>query len=203
MQYSKTFAPSIQSLSTEPLLSTSIAIYIDPLGKKLILNNFSSADGYFLFIHATLNRCTQVRSAGFFFSNANYVVSLAGCLSQPLNDSSSDEIMVLEVALQTAIDLHIPVKHIFCAHHTILEFIQSSDQLTSWRFRPQLNNLKFLLDMCERPNIHLIPLSWQESIPAANLASIDFKHRNLNPFLFGRDLPYWIMRSLFDNGFVF
>lgn len=107
---------------------------MNPLGKKLILNNFSSADGYFLFINATSNHTTLVKSVGFFFSNANYVISLTGCISQPMNGNSSDEIMVLEVALQTVIYFHIPVNHIFSAHHTILEFLCSSDHITAWWF---------------------------------------------------------------------
>ncbi|KAH7667047.1 Reverse transcriptase zinc-binding domain-containing protein [Dioscorea alata] len=107
----------------------------NPLGKKLILNNFSSADGYVhvLFTHAITNPSSQVRSIGFFISNSNYIVSLAGCLSQSMLNNS---LVALEVALQTAMDYHFRIKHIFCDHHGIKNTIWNPDQLISWRFRP-------------------------------------------------------------------
>lgn len=188
---------------------TRTTVYVDefslstknPFGRKLILNNFSTADGYFLFTHAATNYNLQVRSICFFFSNANYEISLAGCVSQCLLDYSLDEIFALEVALQTALALHIPVKHILYEHHAILDLIQCSDHTSSWRFQQQISNLNFLMDMCNRLHIHIIPASW--GIPAANLASIGFHHQHLNLFLFGKDLPFWIMQSFLNNGFSF
>lgn len=57
------------------------------LGQKLILNNFSYSDELFLFSHASINQGTKVRSVGFFLSNANYVVNIAGCSAQAIDDS--------------------------------------------------------------------------------------------------------------------
>lgn len=76
----------------------------DPIDKKIILNNFSSANGPFFLTHAASIHNLQVRSIGFFITNANNFVSLIGCLSQPMNDNSSNEIFTLEVALQIALE---------------------------------------------------------------------------------------------------
>lgn len=173
----------------------------DSIGRKLIVNNFTCADGHFLFLHAISNHSTQVRSVGFIFVNSNCVVYLAGCFSQGMMDNSSDDLLALEVALQIAVNRHITVKHIFCAQANIAEFLSASDHTTIWCFQPQIDNVKFLLDISNQPKIHLIPDLW--GVPAANLASLGFKHRHLNLFLFGRDLPFWIMRSMLEFGFVF
>lgn len=116
-------------------------------------------------------------------------------------DNSFDDLLALEVALQSAINFHIRINHIFYAHHIILETIRSLDHLTSWWFSSQISNLQFLLDMCNRPNIHVTPPAWL--IPAINLPSIGFWYRHLNLFLVGRDLPYWMMRSFTEQGFIF
>lgn len=175
--------------------------FSDPLGKKLILNNFSNGDDNFLFTHAIANPNTQVRSIGFFIINSNYIVSLAGCLSQSMLNNSLDELFALEVALQTAMDFNIRFKHIFCDHHGIKDTIWSPDQLTAGRFRPQISYLKFILDMSNQPHLHVIPSAWL--MLAINLATIGFNYQHLNLFLAGRDLSYWIMRSFTKHGFVF
>lgn len=74
------------------------------LDQKLILNNFSYSDELLLFSHASINQCSKVRSVGFFISNTDYAVNLAGCCAQAMVDSSLDDLFALGVALQTALD---------------------------------------------------------------------------------------------------
>lgn len=83
------------------------------LGQKLILNNFSGADELFLFSHVNTNQSTKVRSIGFFISNANYVVAITGCFADAMDDSPLDDLFAIGVALQTALDKHLNVKHVF------------------------------------------------------------------------------------------
>ncbi|XP_039136961.1 uncharacterized protein LOC120274484 [Dioscorea cayenensis subsp. rotundata] len=174
---------------------------LEPYGRKLILCNFSSADGPFIFTHAISRLEIQVRTIGFFISNANYKVILAGRWSQPLDDNSSDAILAIEAALQTTLQLQIPVKHIFSCHHSDLNFIRETNHSLAWRFRPQLSNLNFLMDMSSHPRIHVIPSSWMR--PAISLAGFGLRRQNLNLYLVGRELPYWIMRSFLELGFSF
>lgn len=44
----------------------------DQFGKRLLLNNFSSADGPYLFISNFWNVATKVGGAGFYCSTSNY-----------------------------------------------------------------------------------------------------------------------------------
>lgn len=171
------------------------------LGKRLILYNFSGADDHFLFTHAILNESRRVRAIGFFLSSANLLVSFAGCLSQPADDNSSEALLALDVALQFALDFQLPVKHIFSAYHTDLAMLKRPDHVIAWRLHSQISNIRFLLAMTGNAHIHEIPHSWMA--PATLFASYGLVHQSLNLFLFGKDLPYWIMKSFFEFGFVF
>lgn len=114
---------------------------------------------------------------------------------------SLDALLAVEVALQTALDLHILVRHILCDHAETNHFLHCPDHVTSWRFEAQVHNLKFLLDMSGQPQIHIIPPFGGS--PAVNLASYGVLHQHLNLFLFGKDLPFWIMKSFSSFGFNF
>lgn len=170
-------------------------------GRKLLLCNFSSSDNNFLFTHATSNQHRQVSSAGFFFTNVNYEVSLAGCSSRRSSEFSSDTLFAVEAALNAAMELNKPVKHIFCDLQDIIHLLNCTDHVTSWRFDDQINNLKFLLDSWGNPLIHVIPSSWGS--PAVGLAMHGLTHHHPNLFLFGKDLPFWIMKSFINFGFRF
>ncbi|XP_039135711.1 uncharacterized protein LOC120273129 [Dioscorea cayenensis subsp. rotundata] len=175
--------------------------FSDPIGKRIILSNFSKADGQFIFTHATSNDSMQVRSIGFFIVDAYYRISLAGCISQPMDNNLSGILLALEVALQSALDSQMQVQHIFTDHANTLDLIENPNQYLLWRFQAQIFNINFLLDMFTRPKIHQIPRHWMK--PAAILAYLGFRHRSLNLFLYGRDLPYWVMKYFHLNDFNF
>lgn len=173
----------------------------DLLGRRLILNNFSSADGLLLFSHASFSQNTQVRSIGFFLSNSNGIVFFSGCSSQPMDSTSSDDLFALEVALQVALETHHRVQHIFLDNHTACICINSPEPTTSWRYNHQLSKLRALLELHEGPRIHSIPRSWMS--PASKLATLGYNYSNLNLFLVSRELPHWLMKSFVNSGFAF
>lgn len=168
---------------------------------RLILNNFSHADELFLFVHASTNHCSMVSSVGFFVSNAQYTVSLAGCYSQALDDNALDILFALRVALQVMLDSHYSIKNIFVNASAPLSVITNPDIVITWHFRSQIDLIRSLLNMLSSPVIHSIPGSWM--FPATSLTTFGFNDPALNLFLFGRDLPHWLMRSFNDSGFVF
>lgn len=98
------------------------------LGQRLILNNFSNADGQFLFNHTCFNQCTKVSAIGFFFSKSNYTVSIAGYYSQPSTDISPNNLLVLETALLVALDNSITIHHIFNQNISTGELITNLTQ---------------------------------------------------------------------------
>ncbi|KAH7664993.1 Non-specific serine/threonine protein kinase protein [Dioscorea alata] len=171
------------------------------LGRRLILNNFTSADDHYLFTHAVRSEAGQVLAFGFFLANTNFHVSFAGCCAQPTNDNSSVVLSALEVALRIAMEFHLPVKHLFCVQHHDLYLLHNSDPVICWHLHTQISNVRFLLDMNSFINIHNVPPDWMT--PAAMLASHGLLHQTLNLFLFGKDLPHWIMKAFLKFGFVF
>lgn len=170
------------------------------LGQKLILNNFTCADELFLFSHSSSNPDTSVCSAGFFLSNSNYVVHLAGYCPISRNDSSLDEFSALFAALQSVLVNRLNIKHIFVNTSTIPSILCRPNPVTMWRFCSQLANIRSLLTALGSPSIHCIPLTWMT--PAINLAAHGINSSDENLFLFGRDLPHWIMKSFLDSGFI-
>lgn len=98
--------------------------------EKLILNNFSSAANQSLFTCAFQSRSNLVSSIGFFFSNSNYVISIASYLSCPVDDHTSADLLSMEVALQMASDCQIHVQHMFTFNQESLEILKHPGSLT-------------------------------------------------------------------------
>ncbi|XP_039130894.1 uncharacterized protein LOC120267295 [Dioscorea cayenensis subsp. rotundata] len=159
-------------------------------GQKLIMHNFSCADELFLFSHSSSIPGSSVSSAGFFLSNSNYVVNFAGCCSIVKSDSVLDEIYAFAVALQSVMDNHLTIKHIFVNTYETLNILSH-----------QIAHIRSLLDDLDSPTIHCISKSWM--LPAVNLATHGVNSSDINLFLFGRDLPRWIMLSFSNSGFQF
>lgn len=49
------------------------------VGKKLLLNNFSFSDGFFLISVTNLNEHSEVSLVGYFLTSSNYTVAHVGC----------------------------------------------------------------------------------------------------------------------------
>lgn len=153
------------------------------LGRKLILNNFSSSDDFILFSHANVNQANKIRFVGFFISNSNYVINVAGCCAQAMDDSSLDDLFALGIALQTTSDQRLGIKHIFFHSPTMLATITNPDPVVTWRFNSQIANIRYLLNEHDSHAIHCILRHWLLS--AVHLATHGFNFSALNLFLFG------------------
>lgn len=127
------------------------------IGKKLILSNFSSADGH---TYANWSHNSLVSSTEFFISDSHYVISLAGCLAFPTGDTTNANITSIDITLQAAMDFHIGIQHIFTVNSASMEILMSYESPFTWRFNQQTSNVKFLLDVANNPSIHIIPNAW-------------------------------------------
>lgn len=165
------------------------------LGSKLILNNFSSADGLFIFSSATWNGSNQVFNSGFFISDATHSIHLAGCSSSAAEHHKEAKVQALNVALQTALNQNLHIQHIFILDAEINFLLHSINDLTyNWRITPWITNLRLLINSLQFPRIHIIPRVWM--VPTIKLASIANNFHALTLF-------HWLMRSFLVYGFNF
>lgn len=173
----------------------------DLLGQRLVLNNFTSADGQFLFIHTCFNQSNKVSAFGFFITKPNYTVSIVGCCSQPFNNFPLNNLLALKIALHVALDNHITIQHIFNEDISTTRIITNPDPTLYWNYNNLIHNIQSLLNMHGQPKIHVILGSWMA--PVSKVVVLGFNHSSLNLFLFGCNLLYWIMKSFNDFGYVF
>lgn len=138
---------------------------------------------------------------GFFITSSNYVIYIAGCCAHDMDDASLDDLSALGVALQTASDHRLGIKHIFVQSPTTSATIVNPDPVVTWRFNAQITNIRRLLNEHASPVVHCIPCHWMQ--PTVHLATHGLNYSVLNLFLFGRDLPYWIMNAFKEFGFKF
>ncbi|XP_039118928.1 uncharacterized protein LOC120255096 [Dioscorea cayenensis subsp. rotundata] len=170
-------------------------------GQMLILNNIPKSDNFILFTYSCVQQASEVCSTGFFITNTNYVVKLAGCFSFPVSESSLENLSATTAALQSALDHGFYIKHIFVQTPSIASSIFTPEPVITWRFRSQLEDIRFLLNVHDSPRFHCIPRLWMS--PAVHLASLGLNFSTLNLFLFGRDLPRWLMKAFTEDGFLF
>lgn len=100
-------------------------------GSKLILNNFTNDDGFFLFSSSNWNDCDQVSSSGFFISSSNYFVSLVDCASNSANNQIVADIQALLMALKSAVDQRLPILNVFNSAPNVLSLINLADPVCS------------------------------------------------------------------------
>lgn len=174
---------------------------LDLLGQRLILNNFNSFDGHFLFIHASFNQGTKVSTTGFFISKSDYNIPLAGCYSQPSDPNSMHTLLALKVALHATIAHRITIQHIFIEDLTTVNNIVNPDPILTRIYPKLISSIQNLLSMHGHPHLHAILRSWM--VPAKKLSILGFNYSTLNLFLFGQELPYWVMKSFNESSFVF
>lgn len=172
-------------------------------GKKLLLNNFSHADGSFLFISSSWNAANEVSGAGFFCSNSNYSISFGGSCPILARDAADAKILALQVAIESAISLGHPIRHLFLSNEeayksTILHFF--GDDILHFGSQSLNHNLNQILISANNPRIHIIPKSWAS--PAYKLAIHGVNLRCLALFLQGRELPYWMMKHFKCSGLI-
>lgn len=92
------------------------------LAKKLILNNFTFVNELFLFISTAKKVNTQVCHVGFFITNANYNIVIAGCCPLDSYNCLDAELLALSLALQTTTNDSISIRRIFISNSDIYRF---------------------------------------------------------------------------------
>ncbi|XP_039113706.1 uncharacterized protein LOC120249264 [Dioscorea cayenensis subsp. rotundata] len=169
------------------------------VGKNLILNNFISLDGPFLFTASFCSRDLELGGAGFLLVNSDYVVSLAGCGPVLINSETDAEIKALSLALQVA-GLHgVRFRHIFLSCSALHSSLMTDGVVDDWLAAAVFSGLQSQLCEMDFPSIHVIPRDW--NLCAARLASHNVSLHSLSLFFQGRDLPRWLMKVFLANGF--
>lgn len=76
----------------------------------------------------------------------------------------------MEVALQSAMDVGIPVRQVFITNYFIIDLLNKFNCTTTWRWNEPLSNLNFLMDMNGNPRLHVILKTW--TLPIVNLLAM-------------------------------
>lgn len=141
-------------------------------GKKLILNSFSDADGFFQFSSSIWTGHDQVGSNGFFITSSNYSVSIAGCMSNSTENRIVGEIQAIVSALEIAIDQRLCVQNVLLGDSKIPSLINLDDSVCSWHINPWINSLKLIIETAQHPHIHIIPLDWMTPFSKNTVATM-------------------------------
>ncbi|KAH7657245.1 hypothetical protein IHE45_17G008900 [Dioscorea alata] len=181
--------------------NTNLCAFRNPLCRKLILSNYTSSDGLFLFSTSSWNDATQVGSGGFFVSSFNYNIFLAGSLPISAETHAEAELITLAAALNSVINLHLQIRNLFVSKSFTSAFTSTRDAACSWRLLPYIDSVKRLLIEANSPHINSIPMDWLHI--ALKLTMYGRNLHTLSLFHSGRELPLWLMKIFTDAGFVF
>ncbi|XP_039136968.1 uncharacterized protein LOC120274488 [Dioscorea cayenensis subsp. rotundata] len=170
-------------------------------GRRLLLNNFSHADGLFLFFAFSWNCANKVGHLGYFVSNSTHIINCAGHCCFTAESIFEAAIHALNTAIYNAINRQLNIRRILHCHQLISQLLYNNCEPVIWRFSHAISNINNLLRFVMNPPLVEIPRCWNS--PAIALASSGANNHNLNLFLTGRDLPRWIMKTFIDAGFSF
>ncbi|KAH7658926.1 hypothetical protein IHE45_17G121300 [Dioscorea alata] len=181
--------------------NTNLCAFRNPLCRKLILSNYTSSDGLFLFSASSWNEATQVGSGGFFVSSFSYNIFLAGSLPISAETHAEAELITLAAALNSVINSHLQIRNLFVSKSSASAFTFSRDAACSWRLHPHIDNVMRLLIEANSPQFNSIPLDWLHV--AFKLAKYGHNLHALSLFHSGRELPLWLMKIFTNAGLVF
>lgn len=153
------------------------------LGKRMLLNNFPSSTGLYLFSAGCWNAVNKVGGFGFFFSTSNYSISFAGCGAASVPNALIADLQALSTAIRISIDRDVRTLHIFIASQEVFDLICSPSPPFAWRITPNIEDLRQLLAMAGSPGLHVISHSW--NAPAIKLAPLGLNLHVLTLFLLG------------------
>lgn len=165
------------------------------------MNDFSDDAGLFLFFSSLWSTTNQVSGAGFFITDSNYSIILAGCCPFSSCNNLDADLQALILALRSIVNGNLFVQHIFNSSSDFNSLIHSADSSCTWHYTHWLNTLKHLLAAARRPHLHFIPRHWLS--PALKLATHASNLHDITLFHRGRELPRWIMKSFRLAGFSF
>lgn len=157
------------------------------LGKSLIISNFFTSDGPLIFTSVVWHEEHFDGDTGFFISNSNLSIFLAGC-SYILTISRMDaEANALIVALNNICNNNVSVQHIFISYSKLLAAIK-----IGWCFNHWITTIRNLIISTGNPRIHVIPRC---RIGAAYKFAMHGSNLHITPlFHQDRDFIRWIMK---------
>lgn len=109
---------------------------LDLLSKWLILKNFSSMDGIFLFSFANWNPDNMVSSAVFFIPNSSHIISFAGNLQFPIDTHLNVAMHAIQVVLQIVVDFNLRIQRNLIINPDSLELIRNNASSVTWCLTP-------------------------------------------------------------------
>lgn len=96
------------------------------MGRKLLLNNFSNADGPFLFISSSSALRCEVSGFGYFISNHNKVIIALGCGPIPANPSTMIELQAVQTVLSKVSRNQMHLHHVFTASRDVFQALNGN-----------------------------------------------------------------------------
>lgn len=125
--------------------------------KNLVISNFSTFDGLFIFITTVWHDENVEGGAGLFVSNSKLSILLMG-YSPILASSKMDaDANALEVAFNSISNNTLSVQHIFISFHELLATIIVGYCLNDWRSNHWVNTIHNLIILAGNPRINVIP----------------------------------------------
>lgn len=179
--------------------------YCQP-GKQLILNNYSIADGPFLFVSSLGNCKTGAFGAGFFLSNTNSQIICGGCCNNRADSVLEAEALALTTALGSDLAMNLHVNTIFIANSDLHRLINADIPSHAWRLDALIlsipDSFKFgSSSKSGHPQSQITPNAWMGA--AISLALFGVNSHMLTLFHQGKDLSRWLMKHFLKLGFSF
>lgn len=129
-------------------------------GKCMILNNFSSTDGPFLFLAGIRRDNSTNGAAGFIISNYNSSILMAGCCPIANTSRIGIDAKALLIALQIIVNNHSSLQHIFITSKDLQVALNSEDSSFHWQVDRWVKHIKDIIHDIGNPEIHVIPHNW-------------------------------------------
>lgn len=171
------------------------------LGRRLLLNNFTQANGLFLFYALRWNDSSKTGKVGFLVSNHAYIISCAGCCTFYADSIIEAGLQALCIAIRSSLDRHLDFRCILHCNRDLSQLLKADRNPVVWRSSHSIADCIHLLHLASNPS--LIDISPKWNAPAFALSNAGNNNHSLCLFLSGRDLPRWIMKIISDFGFHF
>lgn len=169
------------------------------VGGRILVSNFSSHDGPFLFISAIWFRDSARGGTGFLVSHANSNILVAGCCNLQASSELDAHLKALILVIKYLIDSRIHVRHLFTSSQDLYTSMKNSGRHDDWRIKHLIRIGVDSLPLFGSPYIHVIPRGWDAI--SLHLARHGVGLHELSFFHQGRELPRWLMKCVLANGF--
>lgn len=123
-------------------------------------------------------------AVGFFVSNSNYQVSIAGCGSIVASSSPLAKLNALNISIMAALNQHSSLYHIFTASNDLLQLLNSIQNNLDWRLTQWTQIVRGTINAAGAPRVHQISMDWIH--PASSLAIHGRSLHVITPFHHGK-----------------